>query len=160
MPSAGLGQMNFPSVRRFCIRRKPLPSYIKTLIVWAARPGKMKRWQHEGILTQHRLDLRGQAINAAAQVRATRRQVNTDTVRQPDHDRLSTTSSNRSKVAASKPRLTRTTQPPCRASSIRSSRGSGTLTAGSATWTVKNVASGPAEGAGASAARAFSREFQ
>src|SRR4051812_37396522 len=48
MPSAGLGQMNFPSVRRFCISRKPLPSYIKTLIVCAARPRKMKRWPLKG----------------------------------------------------------------------------------------------------------------
>src|SRR5690349_8697198 len=47
-PSAGLGQMNFPSVRRFCISRKPLPSYTKTLIVWAARPRKMKRWPLKG----------------------------------------------------------------------------------------------------------------
>src|SRR3954452_12546763 len=87
----------------------------------------------EGVFAQHRLDLRGKAINAAAQVRATRRQVNTDTVRQPDHERLSTTVSSRSKVAASKPRPTRTTHPPGRASSIRSSRGSGIGTVGSAT---------------------------
>src|SRR3954469_13094702 len=96
-PSVGLGQMNFPSVRRFCIRRKPLPSYIKTLIVWAARPRKMKRWQHEGIFAQHRLDLRGQAVDTAAQVGATRRQVNTHPIRQPDHERLSMTVSSRSK---------------------------------------------------------------
>src|SRR4051812_49834344 len=89
----------------------------------------------EGILAQHRLDLGGQAVDAAAQVGPARRQVNTHAIRQPDHERLSTTSSSRSKVTASKPRPIRTTYPPGRTNSTRSSRGSGTLTAGSATWT-------------------------
>src|SRR4051794_35758915 len=116
----------------------------------------------EGILAQHRLDLGGQAVDAVAQVGPSRRQVNTHAIRQADHERLSMTSSSRSKVTASKPRPTRTTRPPGRASSIRSSGGSGIgmATAGSATRTARNVASDPDDGAGASAARAFSRELQ
>src|SRR3954453_5258070 len=90
MPSSGLGQMNFPSVRRFCISRKPLVSYIRTASSAPTGP-ENKQMAAEGILAQHRLDLRGQTVNAAAQVGPTRRQVNPDTVRQPDHDRLSTT---------------------------------------------------------------------
>src|SRR3954469_22916560 len=113
----------------------------------------------ERVLAQHRLDLSGKAVDAAAQIGPARRQVNPDTVRQPDHERLATTSSSRSSAPASKLRPTRTTQPPGKASSIRASPGSGA--AGSATWTARNLVPAADTGeAGASAARAFSREFQ
>src|SRR3954465_6336918 len=123
---------------------------------------KHEKMAAERILTQHRLDLRGQAVDAATQVGPTRRQVNTHAIRQADHERLSTTSSSRSKVTASKPRPIRTTYPPGKINSTPSPRGSGTLTAGSATWTARNVAaaSGPADDVRASTVWALSREFQ
>src|SRR4051795_614214 len=84
----------------------------------------------ERVLAQHRLDLSGKAVDAAAQIGPARRQVNPDTVRQPDHERLATTSSSRSSAPASKLRPTRTTQPPGKASSIRASPGSAAATLG------------------------------
>jgi hypothetical protein len=98
------------SGRRRLIRSAKFRTMLCTM---SPRPSpKNEKMATERILTQHRLDLRGKAVDAAAQVGPARCQVNTHAIRQPDYERLSTTSISRFKVTASKPRPTRRMLPP------------------------------------------------
>jgi hypothetical protein len=86
---AGFGTTSMGTAR--CVRSPvAVPQNYDCMRHAARKDGNMTaKW----IRVQRRPDLRSRAVDATAQVGPTRFQVNTDTVRQPDHERLSTLSS-------------------------------------------------------------------